>query len=258
MNFRSILMVVGTLVLLIDGAAADDVKITLSTGVDYTTGKYGGTEDIEDIYVPVTGNLTYGRLGIRLTVPYLSVRAPSGTVITDSSGNPLPGSGSRTTESGLGDIVGSLTLYDVIYSRDLGIAMDITGKVKLGTADETRGLGTGEHDYSAQVDLYKFFDQLTLLSSAGYKVRGDPTGLDLENVFLGSIGAIYKISPRNRFGLVYDYQESSFSGGKSIQELTGFVSQRLNDTWRVQFYALTGLSDSSPDWGIGVLLKVAI
>ena len=159
-------------------AENNDAIVKLTTGVDYTSGNYGGDVDIEDWYVPVTATIDYGRFGFRLTVPYLSVRAPSGTVIIDPGGEPLPGSGARTTESGLGDIIGSVTLYDVINNRDLGIALDITGKIEFGTADENKGLGTGEHDYSVQADFYKFFGQLTLLGSAGYEVPGDPSDID--------------------------------------------------------------------------------
>mgnify|MGYP003633626667 CR=1 FL=1 len=236
-------------------AQSGDATFKLSTGIDYTSGDYGGTDDIEDTYIPVTGSVDYGRFGFRLTVPYLSFRAPSGTVITDPGGQPVPGSGSTITESGLGDIIGSVTLYDVIYNRDLGIALDITGKIKFATADEDKGLGTGEHDYSVQADLYKYIDQFTLLASAGYKFRGDPDGVDLENVLMGSLGGIYKFTPQTRGGLIYDYRESAFASGDPIQELTGFVSQRINDEWRVQVYALTGFSDSSPDFGGGVLIK---
>lgn len=238
-------------------AESDDVTFKLSTGVDYTSGDYGGTEDIEDTYIPVTGSIDYGRFGFRLTVPYLSVRARSGTIITDPGGQPLPGSGARTTESGLGDIIGSVTLYDVINNRDLGIALDVTAKIKFATANEDKGLGTGEHDYSVQADFYNYIDQFTLLGSAGYKVRGDPSGFDLENVLFGSVGGIYKFTSDTRGGLIYDYRESSFTTGDSIRELSGFVSQRINDDWRVQVHALTGFSDSSPDWGGGVLLKRA-
>lgn len=241
-----------------DGAAqSGDAIFKMSTGINYTSGDYGGDIDIEDVYVPITGTMDYGRFGFRLTVPYLSVLAPAGTIVTDPGGQPVPGSGAMSTESGLGDVIGSVTLYDVIYNRDLGVALDITAKVKFATADESKGLGTGEHDYSVQADVYKYLDAFTLLGSAGYKVRGDPTGVDLENVLFGSVGGIYNYSPEMRGGLIYDYRQSAFAGGDSIQELTGFLSRRVSDAWRVQFYASTSFSDSSPDFGGGVALKRA-
>lgn len=236
-------------------AADDDVRWSISSGVDYTSGDYGGPDVIEDTYVPVTAKMETGRLGFRLTVPYLSVRAPSGTVIIGPGGEPVAGTGPTRTESGLGDIIAGVTLYDALRDDALGLALDLTGKVKFGTANEDKGLGTGEHDYSVQADLYKFVDDVTLLVSAGYKVRGDPSGIDLENVLFGSIGGLYRLTAQTRTGLIFDYRESAFSGGDSVRELTGFVSQRVGEHWRVQFNLLTGFSDASPEWGGGLKLK---
>ena len=239
----------------VTAAAQDnDPKLTLSTGIDFTSGTYGGDVDIEDTYVPLTATVDYGSVAFRLTVPYLSVTAPEGTIF-DPGGEPLPGSGALTTESGLGDIIGSVTFYDVISSRRLGLAMDLTGKVKFATADEDKGLGTGESDYSVQADFYKFVNDFTLLSSVGYKFRGDPTGLDLNNVFVASLGGTYKFTPDVNGGLFFDYRESSISGSDSIQELSAFVSRRVSEDWRLQIYGLTGFTDSSPDWGGGIRIK---
>lgn len=238
----------------VTAAQENDPKITLSTGVDFASGTYGGDVDIEDIYVPVTATVDYGRIAARLTVPYLSVKAPEGTIF-DPGGEPLPGSGAVTTESGLADIIGSVTIYDVINNQELGLAMDLTGKVKFGTADENKGLGTGENDYSVQADLYKFMGDFTLLGSLGYKYRGDPTGINLDNVLMASAGGTVKFSPNLKGGLIFDYRESAISGGDSIQELTGFVSRRLTEDWKLQMFVLTGFTDSSPDWGAGFQIK---
>ena len=252
-----IVPLLGCLIMLqstISAAQDNDPKITLSVGTEFTSGTYGGDVDIEDTYVPLTAMVDYGNVAFRLTVPYLSVDAPEGTIF-DSGGEPLPGSGAMTTESGLGDVIGSVTFFDVINSRRLGLAMDITGKVKIGTADEDKGLGTGENDYTVQADFYKFVDKFTWLGSAGYKFRGDPTGVDLNNVLIASLGGTYKFTPDVNAGVFFDYRESAISGSDSIQELSGFVSRRLSEDWRIQVYALTGFTDSSPDWGAGLQIK---
>ena len=230
-----------------------DARFTLSAGVDITSGTYGGDEDIEDTYIPLTVTADYGPVFYRLTVPYLSVRAPEGTIL-DSDGVPLPGTGEITTESGLGDVVGSATIYDVVYSERLGIAMDLTGKIKLGTADEAKGLGTGENDYSVHADIYKFLHRLTLMSSVGYKFRGDPADVDLRDVLVASVGGTYNITRNLNGSFFYDYRESAISGSDALRGITGLVSHRISDDWRLQVYAMTGLSDSSPDWGAGLTM----
>ncbi len=93
--------------------------------------------------------------------------------------------------------------------------------------------------------------------SGGYKVRGEPSRLDLENVLFASVGGVYQFAPRTRGGLIYDFRESAFSSADDIQELTGFVSQQLSDAWRIQAHVLTGFGDASADWGGGVLIKYA-
>jgi hypothetical protein len=231
-----------------------DARFSLSAGVDITSGTYGGDDDIEDTYIPLTATVDYGRVSFRLTVPYLSVRSPEGTIL-DPDGVPLPGTGEVTTKSGLGDVVGRATIYDVIYSERLGFAMDLTGKIKLGTADEAKGLGTGESDYSVHANFYKFVDRLTLMSSVGYKFRGDPADIDLRNVLMASVGGTYKFAGNVNGGLFYDYSESAISGNDALREVTGLISHRISDDWRLQVYAMTGLTDSSPDWGAGVTVK---
>ena len=237
-------------------AEEGNATVSWSTGIEYASGTYGGTVDIEDFYVPIIARIGFERVSFELTVPYLSVRAPTGTVLPEPGEEPVFGSGPITTESGLGDLIAGLTLYDVFYSAERNIALDLTGKIKFGTADETKGLGTGEQDYTLRADLFKFFERITLLGSAGYKFRGDPPGLDLKNVLLGSVGGVYAMTEKSRFGLIYDYRESALADGDAVSELSAFVSRSLTDSWQIQFYAFTGFSDSSADWGAGILVHI--
>jgi hypothetical protein len=239
-----------------DGAAQDaGADLRFSTGVEYSTGKYGGTDDIEDIYVPLTFRAGFDRVGVRFTVPWLSVTAPEDTIITDPGAEPLPGSGATITNSGLGDVVGALTIYDLYVSDAANFVVDATGKIKFGTADETKGLGTGENDYTLQLDAYRFFDRLSLQGTAGYRLRGEPPGVDLDDVFLASIGGAYVTSANSLVGMYFDYRQSAISGTADVQELSGFASFRLSRAWRMEVYAFTGLTDSSTDFGGGILFS---
>ena len=235
--------------------ADDDTSIALATGTYFTSGTYGGERNIEDLYVPLTFSADFSRVGVRLTVPYLTMRAPEGTVSTGPGGEPIPGTGPMTTTSGLGDVLASVTFYDAIYSRDLGIALDLTGKIKFGTADEQDGLGTGEIDYTVQADLLKFLDQTTLIATAGYTFRGDPAEVDLNDVFSASLGGIYRFTDQLRGGLFFDYREASLDGLDDAQELTAVVMRRFDNGWRLQAHVLAGFSDNSPDWGGGIQVK---
>lgn len=232
------------------------VVVSWSTGVEISSGTYGGTEDIEDLYLPIIARVDLDRLSFELTVPYLSSKAPVGTTGIGVGDDPVPGSGPIATESGVGDVIAAFTLYDVFNSVRHDLALDLTGRIKFGTADESKGLGTGEQDFTARADLFKFFDRITLLGSAGYKFRGDPPDLELENVLLGSVGGVYALTADSRVGLVYDYRESALASGDHVSELSAFLSRRLNDSWQIQLYGFKGFGDSAADWGAGVLLKI--
>lgn len=242
------------LALVCASAAAQEGRISWTTGVEYSSGDYGGSDDIEDIYVPATGRIDLERVSLELTIPYLSVRAPAGSIVTD--GEPVIGTGDTARESGLGDIIAAATVYDVFYSADLGLALDLTGKVKFGTADDEKGLGTGEQDYTVRADLIKFYDRVTMLASLGYKIRGEPEGYELKDVMLGSVGGLFEVNDRVRFGFYYDYRESALVDGDALSELSGFVSRRIGERLQIQLYAFSGFSDGSPEWGAGLLFQI--
>lgn len=233
-------------------AAAEAPRFSLGAGAEYTTGDYGGDESVDEFYLPVTATLDFERVALQLTVPFLSVRAPELTTITGPDGQPVVGVGPRVTESGLGDVLASVTVFDVLTAADGDFALDLTGKVKFGTADEDKGLGTGEQDYSLQADVFRFFATATLMGTVGYAFRGDPQGYDLDDTFFASLGASYAVTDRARVGAFFDYRDASVPDTDTIQELSAWMSTRVGARGRAQFYLLAGFGDSSPDWGGGL------
>ena len=253
---KSFTFIASCLLVLLPGYSWAAANLGISSGVDYTSGDYGSNDDIKDVYVPVSLLIDYDKLAFRITIPYLSVQAPTGsTTISPGNSVVLGTPGTSTTESGLGDITASMTVYDIITNRTSNFVMDSTIKVKAATADEDKGLGTGENDYSAQLDFYKYVNDLTWIAGVGYKLRGDPDDLNLNNVFFASLGASYRLSNVTRIGLIGDYRESALERGDVLKEISGFISHRLNSQWSLSGYLLTGLSDGSADWGTGFRVK---
>jgi hypothetical protein len=226
-------------------AAAQDGELSLRVGFDQTSGDYGGSTDFDDRYMPVTLLYQTQRIAFRATVPYLEVEFVD------------PVDSSTYTESGLGDVVLGLTFYDVIESANGSLTVDLTGKGELPTADEAKGLGTGETDYSLQADLFKRVGDAAFVGSLGYKVRGEPSGVALEDGWLLAVGGLYRFSPRTQGSLFLDYRESSIPGGESIREATVALSRSLDERWRVQGYLVRGFSDAALDWGAGLSVRRA-
>lgn len=225
--------------------------VTLGTGFDYTSGKYGGSEKTNTLYIPFYVKYETGPAVFKLTVPYVSVNGPGNVVGVGGDRVTLPGGGGpRRTESGLGDIVGS-AFYNVANERSAGVGIDLGVKVKLGTAERDKGLGTGETDYSLQADFFKAFGDTTAFGSIGHRWYGDPPGVNLKNVIYWSFGASHRVTSATSVGAAYDYRPAIISGGGEISELTGFVTQKVSEQWKLQPYALVGFGRASPDWGVG-------
>lgn len=233
---------------------AADPGFSFTTGLDYSTGKYGGTLSTDILYIPFTGRYEADQYTLKLTVPYLQVTGP-GNVVRDV-GQIGPASNTRTKQSGLGDIVVAGT-HDVYDGGTNGTLVDVTAKIKFGTADETKGLGTGKNDYALQTDLYKTLGANTVFGTLGYKVMGSPAGVTLNNVFYASLGAGHQYSQETSAGLILNLQEKASATGSAQQELTAYVSHKLGKTWKAQAYAVKGFSDGSPDWGAGAMFTAA-
>lgn len=238
---RTALMLCGLLAAQFAGAQEPTFpELSLSTGLNYSRGDFGTDAEIEDFYVPLGFTATFENLAFRIKVPYLSVDTTS--------------DGVTTSESGLGDISASLTAFNVLYSDDLDLALDITGSLKFGTADRDTGLGTGENDATLYLDGYKFFDRATVFGSVGHRWRGDPPGVAFNDVFLAMLGVTFATDGGGLVGATIDYRESAIAEFDDIQELQGFFVLPLGEAWDLEVYAFTGFTDSSPEWGAGITI----
>lgn len=234
--------------------AAAEPGFSFTTGLDYSTGKYGAATSTDILYIPFTGKYEADKYSFKLTVPYLQITGP-GNVVRDV-GQIRAGASTRTTQSGLGDIVAAGT-YNMYDGRTNGTLVDMTAKIKFGTADDAKGLGTGKNDYALQADLYKTLGANTVFGTLGYKVMGSPAGVTLSNVFYASLGAGHKYNQETSAGLILDLREKASATGFAQRELTAYVSRKLGKTWKAQAYAVKGFTNGSPDWGTGAMLTAA-
>ncbi len=239
--------------LLAQAAVADGFRVGL--GAEYTSGDYGGSAQVNQWYVPLMLGYDTRRWGLRLSIPYTRLDAPADTtLISQGPGGSavIPGSGARETTSGLDDIRASATLYDVYRAPARGLFVDLTGRVKLGTADESSGLGSGENDYALEASAYQRLGHATGVATLGYEINGDPPGLELEDVWYGTLGASFPWTERTRGGVFLDLSQSVIAAQEGPRELSLHLSHRLDRQRSANAYVLTGLSDGSPDWGLGV------
>ena len=237
----------------ISSTAHAEFTSSLSTGFDYSSGKYGGTSYTNVLYVPVTGKLQSDNLFLKLTVPYIRVSSAGGVVRGIGLFNNTTNT-RVTTQSGLGDVVASAG-YTVLDTDSL--ALDLVGNIKFGTADPNKNLGTGENDYSSQLDGYYQMDETSFFATAGYKIIGAPANVSVNNIAYGTLGFSQKIEDKTSAGLMLDIAQSSSALSPGTRELTVFVSKKISDTTKIQANLLKGFSDSSPDFGGGMMVTGA-
>ncbi len=232
-------------------ACADEPgKFSLGVGAFRSSGTYGGAQPTDILYVPVTAKYQTGDWAYKLVVPYLQITGP-GNVLNGVGLTGNAAATTRTTQAGLGDVIAAATrkVYD---SGSSGFRVSLTGKIKFGTADPAKGLGTGKNDYALQANLSQTFDSLTAFGSAGYKVYGSPAAYTLNNVFYGSVGVSYKFTAETSAGIMAYFRQKALVNGFPHREALLFVNHHLNREWKAQGYVLKGFTNGSPNTGAGV------
>lgn len=228
-------------------------NVKFSTGFDYSSGKYGQPTTTEIWYVPNTLKYDYEPWTLQLTIPYIRITGAGG-VIGGGPDGPIIGAATqqvKTTQSGLGDIVlsGSYTLF----LDDLP-SFELTGKVKIPTADENKGLGTGEADYTVQLDIFHSVGKFSPFATAGYRFTGNPAGIELNDTFFASLGFGYKVNGEWSGGVIGDFREATTNFSEDSWEFVPYITWKNENNFSVNLYGVVGFSTGSPDMGIGLQL----
>jgi hypothetical protein len=222
--------------------------VQVGVGVDYSKGNYGDPIDTEMLAVPVTTKVQMGNFFASAALPWVRVEGPDNVIPGDGGITPGIGTGALTTRKGVGDLIlsagYSLPLADATF-------FDLTGKVKLPTADEDKFLGTGTTDYTLQGELLHSFGPLSIAARGGRRFNGSNHTFPLRDVWQAGAGAYYQTGLMT-VGLDYDWREGSLSTSPDRSEATASLTYKLNDGLRLQGYGYTGFSDGSPDLGGGL------
>ncbi|HWA27588.1 MAG TPA: hypothetical protein VG734_18170 [Lacunisphaera sp.] len=221
--------------------------ITAATGLDYSRGSYGFPTDTEVTAIPLDLGYEAGPWTWRANLSHLTIKGPA--AIVGDGGVPRPTTG---TESGIGDIYlsGTYRAGPVVG----GVNLDSTVRVKLPTANEARGLGTGETDYYAQLDAYRTYGRVTPFASGGYRFLGANATYALRDGAYASAGAHFRASPATVLTASYGWGERLLATGSHTEDATVMVTHDVSQRWRVMGYAMTGFTDASPDFGAGARL----
>jgi hypothetical protein len=237
------------LALLFFSPAGAETRSDLRFLVSYFSGDFGTGIATHIIFVPAILVVTHEKHEFRLTVPYLSVTTSEPVTFLGDQviGR---GKGGRTTESGPGDVV----LQDEYFFVEGGRArpwLSALVRVKLPTADESRGLGTGEPDAGAGLGLIQpLGERWSLLGQTQYVLRGDPPDTNLRNTLWLSIGLQRRLSGSTSANLFYERRQSVVPGRPDLSDLSLGCDHSFARKLTLRAVAYLGLSDTAEDYGV--------
>jgi hypothetical protein len=236
----------------------DVVGVTLSSGIDYSSGAYGDGKDT-DILVGLTNvGVTWRDLSFSASVPYLTITGPS-FVVVGPGGVPVlvtPQPGSTTTgRSGWGDLNLGLT-YSLPEFDDFDVA--VTARTKIATADTSKGLSTGATDYSFYVDVSREFDIWGPFVNFGYRVPGKPSFYSFNDAPSFSIGTTVQLNDSLVAITSYDFDGSISGSLADAQQMFASLSWLATDDLSLTAYVEDGLSSGAPKVGTGLLVSLKV
>jgi len=181
-----------------------------------------------------------------------TITAPASTETAQTMSEPVQQAIERHgSESGVGDT--NLDLgYRFLDETDSLPEMSVHGGIKIPTADEDKGLGTGEMDYQLGVELVKELGGWSVDLGMDYNILGDPDDYDLDN-YVSAYGELStEFLPR--LTTIFKLAGAQAASEESDTELTAGLECDYDFDHAGTVYAGmdAGLSDGSPDFSLYV------
>ncbi len=222
----------------------------LSLATYFAQGDFDLAQDTDILYLPVRYEYDSQSWGFQLLVPHLQVKGPGAVLINLGGVNQAVAGNEIRRESGLGDIVGS-AIYHVPVTGSAAPFVDLRLDVKFPTADETRGLGSGETDLNLQLDVSQYWNELLVFATLGYSFRGDsPLYPNLRDGAYLQLGAARQLTSSVSLGGLLDYRESAATQTDDILEAGPYMSWQLSDNWLFSAFSLVGFTGASVDFSL--------
>lgn len=270
-NLLSVLLL-GSAPVLVSATEANDLaerpRHMLSLGGYYGKGDFGEPADTAIWYTPLSYEYSVSSWRLRATVPWLKISG-SGNVLVNVGGLSRPEVPEQPVSyglsaEGLGDVVLNAT-WELPAWSDSAPFFDLGVEIKLPTADETAGLGTGASDYALQADMYQMLGVNTLFVTLGYRLRGSSEWFDgLQDSAYASLGwsrpwggadAPPPGEGQWSWGVIYDFREAASMLSDDTHELLPYVSWAPVPRWSFMLYASKGYGRDTPDHAGGVQLN---
>ncbi|MEK6745319.1 MAG: hypothetical protein AABZ15_17025 [Nitrospirota bacterium] len=217
-------------------ASGDTGRGYLELGGGYKTGAFGTPTRSSLYYLSSTIGYVAPRYDASVTVPYLFIESRTGS--------------QSQTESGVGDMI--LRVGRVLVpGGDSGLSLDGALAVKVPTADEMKGLGTGETDYGSFMGLHQRLGRFKVSFNGGYIKVGDPPRINYNDIYLYAVG-ISRIFGDTDLYTSFEGRRAVVPGTKNPQEINVGFFHVMNADYAIKGGAFSGLNNGGPDFGINL------
>ena len=229
-------------------------RVTFRMGFGYDQGDFGTGETSRAAYLPVSVRFAANRFDLTVSSSFARIDTSEGVRLID--GVPTQtGDGVPLQESGIGDTIVRSRFF-VWENADANVpSVTPFVRVKIPTAREELGLGTGKTDVGVGIELDKRLHQLFVFGDVGYTVVGKVPGLDLRNRTAAGFGVGKDLSESTTISGMFDWRSAVVAGNPNPAEFTGVLSYKLNSTVTLSPNGFVGLTSGSSDFGVGLQMS---
>jgi hypothetical protein len=225
--------------------AATAAAVDFRFAVDQMQGEFDSLDKVKLTHIPL--EMSFGGLSSRFTIriPYVRL-SRTGNVVLTADGPAVIGVGgpgspqyqtspAGASESGLGDVILRDETYFLRTGRGKTPALSLLLDYKWATADEKKGLGTGEYEWGAGINYVQPLSVRWRMLVVGIRrfMKGS-TGMDFRDRWLTTLG-LEAVTTKSLIRIKFENQ-TALLGEVPIYDSTG--------TW-------TGLFKESEDRLIG-------
>jgi hypothetical protein len=231
--------------------------LAVEVGLEYERGNYGTADTTQSWRLPVSLLYSTDDVTVGITLPYVTANSTGSIVLSSRGGGHNMStrvSSTAQSVSGMGDVKVYAT-YNLPAAEDSNYQSHLTGRIKFATADENKGLGSGEQDYAVEFGIARTLEKQTYFGSLGYEFVGDSATINYDNVLYGEAGLKYEFNDTYSAGAALDYSQANITTLNNYFALSGFMNYEMDKKRDLFLYLLLGLSDSAPDSGAGVSLR---
>ena len=248
-------------------ASADDEQWQIGSAPSLSSGKYGTDVRTDVLQTPISARRLFNRGDATVVFPFTciwgtgSVTVVNGIPVrqerlanattTTTRGGAATVSPAVTRNCGMGDIIVRGRFY-LVDEHGWLPTVAVRGHVKTPTASVEQGLGTGEFDEGAGLEVSRtFLSGTTAMIDGGYTVIGKPAGVVYNNNLWYDIGLAQDVGPGSKpmanLSVFFEEYRAIVPGLENARDVLTVLTLKGASGWRLQLAGEIGLSSGAPD-----------